>query len=370
VSSRIVGLVVKIVERCNLNCSYCYMYNHLDQSYRDRPTCMSEEIFASVVSRLEQYREKHPDVRRVQITFHGGEPMLMKPEVFRRFAEMSVVRLGQAVSLAMQTNATLVTDEWIGVLKEYSVRVGVSLDGPAHIHDSMRVYHSGRGSYNDTVTGLRKFQQANIYPGVLCVVNPTFSGEEIYQHFRSLGIRRINFLMPDACHDTKALYYGKFGQTPIADYLIPAFNAWLREDNPLVTIRLFEECIRSVLGGRAYTDAIGNMPENYLVIETDGSIHANDALKVCDEGVSETGLNVRSHSFDDLDQGAPLLYKLINEGLPLCDICQACPEGSVCGGGSVPHRYSRMNGFDNPSIWCADLLRLFSYVRAFVASAN
>jgi len=176
--------------------------------------------------------------------------------------------------------------------------------------------------------------------------------------------------MPDACHDTKALYYGKFGRTPMADYLLPAFDAWIREDNPLVKVRLFEDCIRRILGGPTYTDAIGNMPENYLVIESDGSIHANDALKVCDEGVSETGLDVRFHGFDDLHQGAPILYKLINEGLPLCESCQACPEVAICGGGSVPHRYSRINGFDNPSIWCEDLLRLLSHVRAFVASAN
>jgi len=346
------------------------MYNHPDQSYQARPAFMSEEIYSSAIARIDQYCNKRPDIRRIQITFHGGEPMLMKPEVFRRFAEMTVTRLGSAVSLAMQTNATLVTDEWISVLKEYSVRVGVSLDGPAHIHDSVRVYHSGSGSYRDTINGLQRLQQARIFPGVLCVVNPAFSGEEIYQHFRALGIRLINFLMPDACHDTKALYYGKFGRTPIADYLIPAFNAWFREDNPLVRVRLFEDCIRRILGGLTYTDAIGNMPENYLVIESDGSIHANDALKVCDEGVSETGLDVRFHGFDDLHQGSPLLYKLINEGLPLCERCQACPEVAVCGGGSVPHRYSRMNGFDNPSIWCEDLLRLLSHVRAFVASAN
>ena len=77
----------------------------------------------------------------------------------------------------------------------------------------------------------------------------------------------------------------------------------------------------------------------------------------------ETGLNIREHSFEDLHLGAPLLEQLVHYGLPLCQTCEDCPEVKVCGGGYVAHRYSRANGFQNPSAWCQDILRLFDHIR-------
>ena len=103
---------------------------------------------------------------------------------------------------------------------------------------------------------------------------------------------------------------------------------------------------------------------SYLIVDTDGSIQALDALKVCDEGVAESGLNVATDGFDDLARGLPLVNKVIHEGIPLCPKCRSCEESAVCGGGYLPHRYSKENGFDNPSAWCEDILKLIAHLRA------
>src|SRR5207244_593271 len=101
----------------------------------------------------------------------------------------------------------------------------------------------------------------------------------------------------------------------------------------------------------------------YLVIETDGTMHALDALRACEDGITESGLNVFEHGFDDLDKGMPLLHELVSEGIPLCSTCTSCAERKVCGGGYLPHRYSSANGFDNPSAWCDDILKLLLHIR-------
>jgi uncharacterized protein len=129
VATEIKGLVVKIAQRCNLNCSYCYMYQHADQSWRQRPTFMSEETFGHLLTRIEEYCDRRPG-REMNISFHGGEPMLIGPRQFDRLVSMAVEKLKDRVSLGMQTNGTLVDDEWIEVLKRHNLRVGVSLDGP------------------------------------------------------------------------------------------------------------------------------------------------------------------------------------------------------------------------------------------------
>ena len=362
-ATEIKGLVVKIAQRCNLNCSYCYMYQHADQSWRQRPPFMSEETFGHLLTRIEEYCDGRPG-REMYITFHGGEPMLMDPRQFDRFVSMAVEKLKDRVSLGMQTNATLVSDEWIEVLKRHDLRVGVSLDGPPELHDLVRIDHAGRGSYSQTVQGLQKLKENRVFSCVLTVINPGQSGLEIYRHIRSLGVKNMNFLLPDVTHDSRRLFYPNFGATPISDYLIPIFDDWFDEDDPNVVIRLFNAILTSLMGSWANFEGIGNHCENYLVIDTDGNIQANDALKVCDDGISESGLNVARHGFDDLHLGLPLVNHLVHEGLSLSAQCQACPERDVCGGGAVTTRYAKANGFDNPSVWCADMLALIGHIRA------
>ena len=103
---RVVSLVVKVAERCNLNCSYCYMYNHADQSYLRRPAFMSEEVFQQLLTRVYEYcerRQKH----RMSLVFHGGEPMLMGTARFRKFTNLARERLGERLdSLQIQSMKT------------------------------------------------------------------------------------------------------------------------------------------------------------------------------------------------------------------------------------------------------------------------
>jgi uncharacterized protein len=106
---------------------------------------------------------------------------------------------------------------------------------------------------------------------------------------------------------------------------------------------------------------------DYVVVETDGEIEALDALRVCQSGLPVSGLNVLRSDFDDLRLGNPLLYQAVHRGIPLSAQCQACPEREVCGGGFLPHRYSRARGFDNPSIWCKDILKLTRHIREWLA---
>jgi uncharacterized protein len=198
---------------------------------------------------------------------------------------------------------------------------------------------------------------------VLCVVNPGHSGLEIYRYFSSLGLNRMDFLFPTVSHDNKTRFYGGHGPTPIADYLIPLFDEWFDEDNPDIFIRLFCGLIQMMMGGVGETDDFGNPLMSYLVIETDGSIEALDSLRVCESGISQSGLNVLQNSLDDLHLGLPMVHKMVHLGIPPCKTCQACPERTICSGGYLPSRYSRAREFDNPSVWCADILKLIAHIR-------
>lgn len=361
-AGRINSLVVKVAQLCNLNCSYCYVYHHEDKSYSSRPRLMGEGVFGQLLVRVREYCDRHAGT--MGLVFHGGEPTLIGAAKLGRMAGQAKATLGARLSyLGMQTNAVLIDDAWLGTIRRHGIRVGVSLDGPAEVHDLVRVDHGGRGTHSATLRGLQLLRDANLLNAILCVVNPGRSGADAYRHFRSLGITRMNFLLPDVSYDGKAAFYGGHGATPVADYLIPVFDEWFDENDPQVRVGIFWELIKSIMGGRGDTDAFGNSLMNYLIIDTDGSIQTLDTLKVCEEGLAESGLNVFEHGFDDLSHGMPFVHRLLHEGVPLAAQCRACPESATCGGGYLPHRYARANGFDNPSVWCEDILKLLAHIR-------
>jgi uncharacterized protein len=362
-SGTIHNVILKLAALCNLNCSYCYVYNHEDQSFQERPKFISDEVFERTLMVISDYCGQR-DQHGIAITFHGGEPTLIGPERFGRLAKKARDYLGKRLrGLSMQTNATLINDAWIDVFQRYEVQVGVSLDGSASVNDTFRVDHSGRGSYEKAVAGLAQLQKSGLDPGLLCVINPGLSGIDTFRHFRSLGIQRMNFLMPDASHDSKQRLYGHFGPTPVAEYLIPIFDNWFDRDDPNIKITLFTDLLRLLMGGEPETDAFGNATMSYVVIETDGSIEALDTLRVCEANIASSGLSVLRNGLDDLRFGRPLVYRAIHEGFPLATACSRCPERNICGGGYLPHRYARANGFDNPSVWCADILKLLGHIR-------
>lgn len=362
-SGRIVTLVLKIAELCNLNCSYCYMYQHEDKTYLRRPKFMSDAIFEQLLKRVREYCDRRAP-HAINLVFHGGEPTLIGPSWIDRAAGRAREVLGDRLAgLILQTNGILLDRSWVEVLQRHAIRPSISLDGPAEIHDAVRVDHAGRGSLTGTINGLQLLQEHGLNPGIICVINPAASGLSAYRYFRSLKISRMNFLQPDVSHDNRVRLYSHYGPTPIADYLIPVFDDWFREDDPLIKITIFWELIAMLRGGPPRTDGFGNPLMDYLIIETDGSIHANDALRVCAEDIAQSCLNLFQHGFDDLYLGLPLVHQLVHEGIPLSTTCMMCPERSVCGGGHIPHRYARANGFDNPSVWCADNLKLIAHIR-------
>lgn len=360
---RIDNLVVKIAELCNLGCKYCYLYEHGDTTFKARPRFMSDGVYGGLLASVRRYCDEVPG-RRMSITFHGGEPTLVGPDRLISLAERARNVLGSYLdTLQMQTNGTLIDDQWVSALERTGVHASVSLDGPPDIHDRNRVDHAGRGSHEAAVRGLKRLQSAGLKPGVLGVVTPGEDGARVYRHFRELGVSSINLLLPDVTHDSRDTWYGGAGPTPVADFLIPAFDAWFDEDNPAVVVSVFYGLLRRMLGGPMTNDAFGNPILRYLIVDTDGSIQPNDALRVCENGITQTAANVMTNGFEGLEQSAPFAHKMLTTGMPLSQVCQKCPEVSVCGGGYLPHRYARANGFDNPSVWCTDIKLLIAHIR-------
>ena len=355
--------VLKVASRCNLNCSYCYVYNKGDSSWRDRPAFMADEIFDAAMRRIRDHCARSGQ-HSVRVTFHGGEPCLAGPERFAQWCAVAkdaiegVCRL----DLSVQTNATLIDKTWVDVLRQFGVSVGVSVDGPAEINDSLRVDHAGRGSYAATRRGLELLRDGGIDVQILCVLRPGADSVRIHQHLAGLGVRKINYLLPDHTHETIGVVHELFGPTPCADYLLPIMEQWYKPGAEL-RIEMFWNMARVILGGDTQIDVFGGGAYRYAFVETNGDIEGLDVLKIANDGLSTTGLHVLRDDFMAIADRSPLHRMVMFDGLELPTECGGCPEQLTCSGGYLPHRFSSKRGLDNPTVWCADMLRLFARMR-------
>jgi uncharacterized protein len=364
------GYVWKIHSRCNLNCSYCYMYNLADKGWVDQPKMMTLETARCAARRMRDHCLRHGR-SRINIAMHGGEPLLVGPA--RLASLIAAIRdtLAPAdirANITIQSNGLLFDDAFGRLLRDRGVTIGISLDGPPTVNDRYRVDHRGRPSSSRLERRLRQISAdySDVFAGLLCVVNPDSDPAETLAYLESFRPPTINFLLPLDNHDRPPAGRSPSEPTAYGDWLCRAFDCWAA--SPVPTKVLLFNSIINLLGGRAaLTESLGLVPADLVVIETNGDIEAVDSLKSTFEGAARLGLNVRDN---DLDEAAAYLAaKSRQMGLAeLSAACRQCPILGVCGGGDLPTRYSRDRGFDNPSVYCADLQKIIGHIDRVLAA--
>lgn len=360
--------IIKTAAICNLNCTYCYYFNGVDTSYIGKPKIMDRPLITEMVNKITSHASSH-SLKDIDVTLHGGEPLIMKKELFKFLMDEldRIDRMGINVRRKIQTNGLLIDEEWLDLLSEYRVYLGISIDGPKEANDRYRVDLGDKGTYDRAVKGLKSaLSHDDLHTSVISVINPEFSGREMYSHIRDLGVTKMDFLLPEGNYENLPFNYLPYGeQTPFADFLIDVFNAWMEEDNPDVTVRILDRIVRSMFGGDAKSDTFGNSPIRVAVVETNGSIEPTDNFKMCEDGMTDMSLSVFTNDFDDLVNHDFFQNVLIeNNATPI--ECEGCKFIDKCAGGRLSTRYNKEYQFDKKSVYCSDLYKLFDYIEQFV----
>jgi uncharacterized protein len=361
--------ILKLHSRCNLACNYCYVYKLADQTWRAQPRAMSEALVPVIAGRIAEHVQAH-DLRSIRVIFHGGEPLLAgaAPIIDALGTIRSTVGADIQVDSWVQTNGTLLDEEVLGQLEALDIRVGVSLDGDAASHDRSRRYANGRGSHDAVARGLQLLMcRPRIYSGLLCVVDLDTDPIATYEAMLAFAPPLIDFHLPHGNWSSPPPGRLESAAAPYAEWLITVFNRWYEAKPRETRIRLFEEIIHLLLGGKSAAEAIGLTPSSLVIVEADGSIEQSDTLKSAYDGAAATGLHVSRDSFDAalyLPQVAATQLGLA----ALSDECIECPVRNVCGAGLYAHRYRADSGFRNRSVYCPDLFALIMHVQARLAS--
>ncbi|MET7847986.1 radical SAM/SPASM protein FxsB, inactivated metallohydrolase extension form [Streptomyces avermitilis] len=359
--SSIQQLVLKIHSRCNLACDHCYVYEHEDQSWQTRPVLIAEETLDKVAHRLAAYTVDR-NLESVSVILHGGEPLLVGPTRLRNICAQlrSVLDPLTTLDLRIHTNGVRLNRPHLEILKEFDVKVGISLDGDRAANDRHRLDHRGRSSYDRVVQAvelLRTEEYRHLYLGLLCTVDVANDPVVVHDALTALDPPRIDYLLPHSTWDNPPPSGPSGSPTPYADWLLKIFDRWL-EQGRTVPVRTFDSVLSTLRGGPSLTEAMGLAPSDLAVVETDGTFEQADSLKTAYDGAPATGYDVFQHTFEEFARHPGVRARQLGiQGVS--ETCRGCPVVQSCGGGLYAHRYSTERGFDNPSVFCADL-------RAFV----
>lgn len=349
-------IVLKLHSRCNLSCSYCYVYHSVDETWKRQPGTISAATLARVAERIGEHTRRHRPAS-ISVVLHGGEPLLAGHEGVA--AALSAI--GAAVPpeirvrFGMQTNGVLIDAGFLEIFHKYGVRVGVSLDGGRDANDRHRVYANGKGSYERTAAGIRLLAEAqnrDIYSGLLCTIDVRNDPVRVYEDLIAFEPPAIDLLLP----------HGNWTNPPpraegamsYAQWLIAVFDTWYDAPVARTRIRLFESMMMRLLGGRSTTEAVGGDQPGIVVIETDGTYEQTDSLKTTVDGGAFTGLSVETESLDDVLAHLDTPVRLARE-------CLSCPVLQVCGGGLRAHRF-KDGSFEHPSAYCDDLYTVIRHI--------
>ena len=331
--------VIQPTPFCNINCRYCYLPE------RSSIKRISSETLSQIGARLFASPFIHDELT---IVWHAGEPLVLPVEFYEQAFEILQQQNKKNVQLifSFQTNATLINEKWCHFFKSYKCRVGISLDGPQHVHDANRVDRAGKGTFERTMRGLKYLQGAGLRPSVIMVVTKDALNcpEEIWQFFREHDIALVGFNpeevdganMTSTLHNDDAEVAYKRFLTQILAMGVDAPHC--REYKRMM------KHIRSTRDARSQD----HIPMAIISFDWNGNISTFSpellTIKHAPYGTFTFG-NVFEHSLEDVLQNEKFraVHSAIQQGIEQCRA--TCDYFKFCGGGSPSNKLLENGSF-------------------------
>lgn len=344
-----IGLVViQPTSFCNLNCDYCYLP---DRQSKNR---LSLELIEPIFTTLFTSRFL---ASCFTICWHAGEPLAV-PISFYEQAFAIIENTHRKLNLdcrfnhSIQTNATLINQSWCNLFKQHSVRVGISIDGPAFIHDAHRQTRSGIGSHASTMRGISYLQKNNIPFNIITVLTQDSLDypDEIFNFFMENGITDVGFNMEETEGVHAASSLNREGNEERYRAFMQRFWELTAQTQGAFKVREFE-CVCSLIysDDRLHQTEM-NTPFAIVSIDHQGNFSTFDpellAVKTDRYGDFILG-NVLHDSFESVcyTNKFQAIYQDMTLGVQHCQ--ETCPYFGVCGGGAGSNKYWENGSFNS-----------------------
>jgi uncharacterized protein len=369
---------------CNLHCDYCFYLEKQALFGSTKNFRMPDNVLLAFITR---YISSQP-TPAVDFVWQGGEPTLLGIDFFKKVIEFQRPFIKQKIiGNSLQTNGTLLTDEWCTFLKAHNFMVGISLDGPKEIHDRYRRDAAKKGSFDKVMRGLRLLQKHQVnYNVMACVARDTARQPlDVYRFFKDEGIEFIQFSpiverMPDAISKKHGLRFAGPAaldkeelQTEVSpwsvlpdeygDFLIDIYEEWVRRDVGKIFVMNFEWALNAWIGNPSPVCIHAKQCGRSLVIEHNGDVYA------CDHSVYP------NHRLGNIltDPLLEMAEKSLNSGFGITKEsalprwCRECDVLAACQGGCPKHRFAKTY-YGEPGLQylCKGYQKFFLHIRKYL----
>ena len=359
---------------CNLACKYCYYLEKQKLYPLDKSKVISDELLEEFIR---QYIEAQT-MPQVLFTWHGGET-LMRPISFYKHALELQKRYayGRQIDNCIQTNGTMLTDEWCEFFKENNFLVGVSIDGPQEFHDEYRRTRSGKPSWHEVMKGIRLLQKHGVEWNALAVVND-FNDDypkEFYRFFKDLGCRYIQFTpvverivkRADGLTLAPGMQEGgevtDFSVTPEqwGSFLCGVYDEWVKQDVGEIFIQLFDATLANWAGVPPGVCSMSGECGHAAVMEFNGDVYSCDHFVYPEYRLG----NIRQQTLTSLMYSdRQRVFGKLKTGT-LTRQCRECRFLFACHGECPKNRFVRdVYGEPGHNYLCAGYRKFFEHVAA------
>lgn len=343
---------------CNLRCNYCFNLSQAEQRSIHSYGMMSEETLESIVKKGLEYADDG-----CAFAFQGGEPTLVGLGFYKRFTEFEKQYNihNVKISNSIQTNGTLIDEDWARFLHDNNFLVGLSLDGDSKVHNLHRTSPEGKGSFNRVMKTAKLFDSLNVKYNILTVVtsNTSRRAERIYNFFKRNRFGYIQFIN---CLDPLGEEPGRqsYSLKPhyLERFLKSLFDLWYNDliNGEYVSIRYFDNLVRILLGQSAEACNMNGICTCNCVIESDGSMYPCDFYMLDEWRLG----SIITDSIDEILQNNKA-KEFILSSAKKNQTCTDCRWNFLCRGGCRRERVVLNNNELGENYFCSAYSSFFDY---------
>lgn len=348
---------------CNLACEYCF-YLDKQKLYPGSRLRMSDRVLKAYLERMLADQR----AGEVNVAWQGGEPTLLGLDFFKRSVELvnEFKKPGQRVAFSLQTNGTRLDDEWCAFFRKHDFLIGLSIDGPAEMHDAYRVDKGGQGSFSQVRQAWDRLQQHQVETNILCAVHAANASHplELYRFFRDdLQARFIQFIpiveplstaaqpqqdkgrpelpagkhpLPERENDLvsrRSVEPGQYGS-----FLIDIFEEWVHQDVGTLFVQSFDSALASWAHFPASVCIFQEVCGSSLVLEHNGDLYSCDHFV----GPAHRLGNILETPLNEL-AGLPRQHRFgLDKRDRLPSVCRDCDVVFACHGECPRNRFLRL----------------------------
>jgi uncharacterized protein len=351
---------------CNLTCAYCYYLRKENLFTSEQPRRMPDELLEKYIAE----RLQNSPGPATSFEWHGGEPTLLGLDFFRRVVQLQRKHspTGRRIINGLQTNGTLINEDWAAFLARAKFSVGLSLDGPADVHDAFRRTCDNRPTHGAVERAFRLLRRHKVHCDILCVVHAANVADplRVYHYFKELGARYIQFLplVEPVPGPTGGVSARTATPEALGTFFVTIFDEWIHGDLGRIVVQMFDEALRPFCklphALCIFSETCGTVP----VLEHDGRLFCCDHYVDPDHCLG----NLDKSTFGECTQNPALIAFGLRKRDGLPNYCKHCDVVEWCNGGCPKDRIATAadedpDGEKGLNYFCPAFKRFFLHSR-------